>query len=976
MSSTTISRTLYNARFSRGRAIVTTFLLVAFALASATQAATTRLRPLRAQEPDAVEAPPVNDFCSGAIAIPGDGPFPHFSTPVNVFEAGTAGDPPRPSEFPFLSLTRSSWYAITPAEDGRYVFSACTDNGSATTLRDSLIAAYTSTNGCSGPFTNVASSLVGCFFSSSGTELSVDLSAGTTYYIVLWSETNHPQNASQADVQMRTTFEPGPPDTCDIAVPLGLNVPTNGTNLNTGNDYELAPGSACFPAPLVPTTGPGSDVVYSFTAPAAGNYAFRLNNRASVFVDYVIYLSSTCPSPSKEGPVVVDCFAASRTGSFSGGEISCVTLAAGQQVFLFVDSPTTTGIFRSGNFSVVVELCEALESEANDTPATADPLGCGVIGSLGPTITDRDFYAFGTPSSDVRLYALVDASTSMPENDFDLRVNTTTHTLEFDHRDNSIGPNGGVAPNVAGTRIPAGTPTFLQVDIRQSQGGGTAVETGGPYRLYAVAQDHADSVAEAEPNDTINQSNSAASNYFTGQLAASDADHFVFQANAGDVLFLSMDGCPDRGPTGIFAEMQLLSETGSRIALTRSGSDQVFVFPPLNSLFAFGPNWRSAAMVVRAPYTGFYVARLSNLQNTPQGPYAISISKNCDVGGGGVPACTLTCPGGTVTATTDPGQCTAVVNLPVPATDGFCGVVSCSPPSGSAFPVGTTVVDCTGAGVASCQFTVNVTDDEPPAVTCPSSVAAAITGATCDVAVSYNVTASDNCAVSGVTCSPPSGSSFGPGTTVVTCNATDAAGNTATCAFPVVVTDASAPTLSCPADITVSASQAQGCSIGAPVTFATPPVSDNCTGATVVCVPTSGTFFPVGTTTVTCTASDAAGNTAACAFSVTVGTPGSICFRDDASGDTFTEVVDSASPLFGFWRYRKANGTTFCGFAENVSFTSGVRLVSSDRNDSVFRMECNANFGSTTSTVQVTELATGRRHTLRDRNVNNNPPCP
>ena len=976
MGITTNSRKLDDARSSRGHAIAVAFLLISFAMAAAAHAAPTRLRPLKAQEPDAVEAPPVNDFCSGAITIPGDGPFPHFSTPVNVFEAGTAGDPPRPSEFQFLSLTRSSWYAITPSQDGRYVFSACADNGTATTLRDSMIAAYTSANGCSGPFTHVASSVIGCFFSSSGTELSLDLAAGTTYYIVIWSETNHPQNASQAVVQMRTTFEPAPPETCDLAVPLDLNVPVNGTNLNTGNDYELAAASACFPAPLVPTTGPGSDVVYSFTAPAAGDYAFRLNNRASVFVDYVLYLSSTCPAPSKEGPVVVDCFAASRTGQFSGGEISCVTLAAGQQVFFFVDSPTTTGIFRSGNFSVVVELCEALESEANDTPATADPLGCGVIGSLGPTITDRDFYAFGSPSSDVRLYALVDASTSMPENDFDLRVNTATHTLEFDHRDNSIGPNGGLAPNVAGTRIPAGTSTFLQVDIRQSQGGGTAVETGGPYRLYAVAQNHANSVVEAEPNDTINTSNAAASNYFTGQLSTGDADHFAFQASAGDVLFLSMDGCPDRGPTGIFAEMQLLSETGTRLALTRSGSDQVFFVPPVNSLFAFGPNWRSAAMVVRAPYTGFYVARISHLQNTPTGPYALSIAKNCEVGGGGVPPCTLSCVSQTVTATTDPGQCTAVVNLPVPSTDGFCGVVTCSPPSGSAFPVGTTVVECTGAGASSCPITVVVTDDESPTVNCPASVAATIAGPTCDVAVTYNVTASDNCAGSGVTCSPPSGSSFGPGTTVVTCTATDAAGNTATCAFPVVVTDASVPTLSCPADVTVAATQAQGCSIGATVTFANAVVTDNCPGATVICAPASGTFFPAGSTTVTCTASDAAGNTATCSFTVSVGTPGSVCFRDDASGDTFTQVVDSASPLYGFWRYRKANGTTFCGFAESISFTQGVRLVSSDRNDPVYRMECNANFGATTSTVQVTELATNRRHTLRDRNVNNNPPCP
>lgn len=958
------------------RAVPAALVLAACVLAGVVHAAPTRLRPLHPQEPATVEAPPPNDLCSGAVVIPGDGPFPHLTTPVNVFEAGTAGDPPRPPDFQFLSLARSSWFSFSPSQDGRYVFTACADSGTATTLRDSAMAIYTSPNGCAGPFTHVANSMIGCFFASQGSELSVDLTAGSACYLVVWSETNHPTVAAQAELQILTTLRPTPPDTCDIAAPLELNVPVNGTNLNTGNDYELSAATSCFPAPQTPSTGPGEDVVYSFTAPAAGDYAFRLTNQTSAFVNYVLYLSETCPTPGRGSAAIVDCFAASRTGQFSGGEISCVPLAAGQVVYLFVDSPTTSGIFRTGNFQVVVERCGTVESEANDTPATADALGCGAMGTLGPTISDRDFFAFGTPATDVRLYALVDASTSMPENDFDLRVNSTTRTLEFDHRDNSIGPNGGVAPNVAGTRIPAGTQTFLQVDIRQAQGGGTPVETGGPYRLYAVAQDHADAAAEAEPNNTLNTANSASSNYFTGQLDVGDSDHFAFHANAGDVLFLSMDGCPDRGATGIFAEMQLLSETGERITMTRSGSDQVFFIPPPNSLFAFGPNWRSAAMVVRAPYSGFYVARLSNLQATPPGPYSLSIAKNCEVGGGGVPACTLSCEPQTISATTDPGQCTAVVEFPVPGTDGFCGVVACNPPSGSTFPVGTTVVECTGAGASSCPISVVVTDGEPPSVACPPGVSATITGPTCEVPVAFSVTASDNCAGSSVACTPPSGSSFGPGTTVVSCTASDAAGNTAACSFPVVVADASAPSIACPSNVTAGATVVQGCEIGAAISFPAPAASDNCGAVTVACVPASGSFFPIGSTTVTCTASDAAGNSVTCSFSVTVGAPASVCFRDDATGDTFTEIVDAASPLYGFWRYRKAGGPTFCGFAENVSFTPGVRLVSSDRNDPAVRMECTANFGSTTSTVQVTELATGRRHTLRDRNVNNNPPCP
>ncbi|MGC8952805.1 HYR domain-containing protein, partial [Chloroflexus sp.] len=38
----------------------------------------------------------------------------------------------------------------------------------------------------------------------------------------------------------------------------------------------------------------------------------------------------------------------------------------------------------------------------------------------------------------------------------------------------------------------------------------------------------------------------------------------------------------------------------------------------------------------------------------------------------------------------------------------------------------------------------------------------------------------------------------------------------------------------------------------------------------VTCTPASGSTFPLGTTTVTCTATDAAGNTASGSFTITV----------------------------------------------------------------------------------------------------------
>jgi hypothetical protein len=61
------------------------------------------------------------------------------------------------------------------------------------------------------------------------------------------------------------------------------------------------------------------------------------------------------------------------------------------------------------------------------------------------------------------------------------------------------------------------------------------------------------------------------------------------------------------------------------------------------------------------------------------------------------------------------------------------------------------------------------------------------------------------------------------------------------------------------------------CPTGAVATFSAT-ASDNCPGVTVVCNPGSGSVFPVGTTTVTCTATDTASpaNIASCSFTVTV----------------------------------------------------------------------------------------------------------
>jgi hypothetical protein len=225
------------------------------------------------------------------------------------------------------------------------------------------------------------------------------------------------------------------------------------------------------------------------------------------------------------------------------------------------------------------------------------------------------------------------------------------------------------------------------------------------------------------------------------------------------------------------------------------------------------------------------------------------------------------------TANASPGQCAAVVSYPPPTVVENCppATVSCTPPSGSTFPVGNTTVVCIAADAAgnkdTCSFTVTVKDNQPPIVNCPPNQTATAGGGQCAATVQYPLaTLSDNCPGGTVNCVPPSGSSFPVGTTTVICIATDASGNKDTCSFTVTVRDNQPPQIACPPNQTVGA----GDNCEAVVSYPAPTVSDNCPGATASCTPPSGSTFQVGTSTIVCIATDKAGNKDTCSFTVTV----------------------------------------------------------------------------------------------------------
>jgi HYR domain/FG-GAP-like repeat/CARDB len=200
--------------------------------------------------------------------------------------------------------------------------------------------------------------------------------------------------------------------------------------------------------------------------------------------------------------------------------------------------------------------------------------------------------------------------------------------------------------------------------------------------------------------------------------------------------------------------------------------------------------------------------------------------------------------------------------------DGQPGPFTVSESPAGSFGLGdhpVTVTANDGAASAQCVGTVTVVDATPPAVSCPAAQtveACSTEGAT----ASFQASATDNCGSAPVQCSAASGSSFPLGTSPVSCSATDGSGNASTCSFNVtVLAETTPPTISCPAPIVLDA-----CAEGGPVASFTATATDNCGAATVTCSQASGSSFPVGTTNVTCTATDALGNTASCGFTVTV----------------------------------------------------------------------------------------------------------
>jgi hypothetical protein len=237
---------------------------------------------------------------------------------------------------------------------------------------------------------------------------------------------------------------------------------------------------------------------------------------------------------------------------------------------------------------------------------------------------------------------------------------------------------------------------------------------------------------------------------------------------------------------------------------------------------------------------------------------------------GDVQAPTLMLPTGVVSAEAT-GTATAVTYV-ASASDNVdpSPSVACTPASGASFPLGRTTVHCTatdGSGNStSAGFDVVVADTTAPALSLPSLGTISATspdGAT----VAYAATASDlvDGAVTAV-CSPASGTRFGVGTATVSCTASDSSHNTASGSFKVTVGDTAPPIIHVPGTITVNATGPAGAAV--PYDVHAEDLVD--VAPSLTCAPASGATFPLGTTTVHCTARDASGDESASSFRIVV----------------------------------------------------------------------------------------------------------
>ncbi|HSE96919.1 MAG TPA: hypothetical protein VLD57_01530, partial [Blastocatellia bacterium] len=258
-----------------------------------------------------------------------------------------------------------------------------------------------------------------------------------------------------------------PIDNCQSAFvvnPVALPFSQDFTTEGAANDIDPGSGGCA--------SGLGPDVVYSFTPAQTGSYTIGVTPFDQGF-DISLYVVTDCSNPA------ASCVAGINDQGFNKGENLSVSLNAGTQYFVIVDSPVQNGSgayhFTLRRSSSEGETCATpIEVPASQLPFTAQGTTFGTIDHLNPgTPCLRSQQSARGPDL---VYRFVPASTqsyvitATPVGNYDLTTYVVTDCNTFSSC--TAGDFAG-AGNEEVIRRPlnAGTTYFIVVDGFQGDAG-------------------------------------------------------------------------------------------------------------------------------------------------------------------------------------------------------------------------------------------------------------------------------------------------------------------------------------------------------------------------------------------------------------------------------------------------------------------------------------------------------------------------